>query len=1420
MRLKLIKAISIVMRTLEQASPAVGVLLVLGLFIPAYALDTPREIILELDRTVQLQQKANQTTTDLLDLNALLQSFPVMETRYAVNLQGDRHPQLKRFLLVRLQNGPESQVSVLLEQARRLRFVRTAQPNRLLRAQYIPNDPFFNQQWGLERIGAVTAWDKTSGSAAAPIAIIDTGCEMDHPDLIGSFWVNSDEIPDNGVDDDGNGYVDDLNGWDFVDAPSFPAAGDYLDRDHDPSDEMGHGTAVAGICGAAINNSIGIAGLAPECPLMILRAGNSEGYLQEDDVAAAILYALDNGAKVANLSFGDTQASSLLETVVQYASNEGLLLVAAAGNYANSNLVYPAAFGFTLSVGACDENNGRAPFSSYGATLDLLAPGSGIVSTILEGSYGAFLGGNGTSYAAPFVSAAAGLLFTLHPTWDAATVKSVLKSSADDIGSVGWDLETGQGILRVDQALEVTEALTVEIESPITGQGYVSVDTLDVFGAVAGVYLKNYQIFTGVGTNPLSWELIVEYNGYQVVHSLLARWRNSEPLDTAYTIRLVASDIFGNQVDERVVIYIDPSAPVVSDVSLVPIYEEDHLYSLLSFKTDDLTTGKVWLQAETGANRLNSLALNYLAAEHVLLLGPNLLPREYDVYIQVENASGLTDSTESQGSVEITDESITANTFVALPANGIPLGHLYEYSTDLDADGFQEVWVDSFDAAGSLSHLRIFEATSGWAFADQGLDFGVMIPKSIGDSDADGFSELLTLYAGKSQIVEATTTTGFPQPANVIWSDSGNVWGVKLMDLVSGDGHGEVLLIKDGMYKLYSHTNAGGLSFLQSLPNPFSPSLTSHPPFCRVQDFDLDGKMELLFGDYTGRLFIYERQTDGTLQVTWSDSLPLLDTGEFITEGDYDGDGFLEFAALAHTQTSLAGEHLADTRHWALFIYENSGDNLYDVTDTLYFFGAESPSSFASGVSSGDLIAGARPEILLCLYPDFYVVQWDSLSGDYLPIWYFPQCRSNKAVVGDYNRNGHAEFLFSSGSEIHLFEEVGSWSAWLPPPLGFNAVVKPDRVEFDWQAVVGVQTYNLYKGVNPDSLILLVELPATAHTYTDFNVIKDSTYYYAISSYALGLLEGPTTLPLTATPNDPPFVVGDTVYFQQPNFITVQFNEPMGLSLLDPNNFWLTQNIVKPSTILMDAGGSKGILSFDFSFNDTTYHLVMKNLYDAQGSLYTQFNDTLDFNVVLSPYAFPYLVNAHSSSDSKGIVLIFSEPMNATELSAESNYQITVDPATGISFPTAIGVASADPGDISSTMVQLSINPATPLGNCVYRIRAKNLHNNNGTPIDTLHNSATIDLSAIQTNLDEVYAYPNPYDESTGYGTITFDKLTPNAEIRILTLSGIVIRQLEGSGTVQWDLRNERGDLVGSGIYLYRVTGNGHDFLGKLAVVR
>ncbi|MCK7523054.1 MAG: S8 family serine peptidase [Ignavibacteriales bacterium] len=309
------------------------------------------------------------------------------------------------------------------------------------------------------------------------IGVIDTGIDFDHFDLSSQIYFNPGENGidnsgkskrSNNIDDDGNGFVDDFMGWDFTDRVGFPfdsTGGDYLDWDNNPKDEQGHGTYIAGISSASINNLYGIAGTAPGSRLLNIRAFDPNGYGEEDDVAAAILYAVQMGAKVINMSFGDNAFSFVLRDIIRYAYSRGVVLIASAGNSGSSNPHYPSGYSEVVCVGNSTSDDFVAGSSNIGSTIDLVAPGSLIITTAMDNNYAVI---SGTSASAPFVSGAAALILSLE-NFTNEEIKQILKSTTDDIGTPGWDLKSGAGRLNLFKALSVIAPSKIKINTPFSG---------------------------------------------------------------------------------------------------------------------------------------------------------------------------------------------------------------------------------------------------------------------------------------------------------------------------------------------------------------------------------------------------------------------------------------------------------------------------------------------------------------------------------------------------------------------------------------------------------------------------------------------------------------------------------------------------------------------------------------------------------------------------------------------------------------------------------------------------------------------------------------------------------------------------------------------------------------------------------------
>lgn len=285
-----------------------------------------------------------------------------------------------------------------------------------------------SHDWNLNAVGAPAAWAAGYTGEGITVAVVDTGVDLDHPDLVGNLYVNPGEIAGNGVDDDGNGFVDDVNGYDFVSGDSRP------------DDTNGHGTHVAGTIAAA-NNGIGATGVAPDARILPVRVLGGNGSGTDSSVAAGIRYAAEVGAHIINLSLGGGY-STRIANAIEYATSLGSLVVAAAGNESASDPAYPARYSAlsssVLSVGAFDSRERIAGFSNdvgRSGSVQVDAPGVGIYSTYVGGGYGSL---SGTSMASPHVAALAALTLSANPNLTSPELRSLLVSGT--IGkSVGSD---------------------------------------------------------------------------------------------------------------------------------------------------------------------------------------------------------------------------------------------------------------------------------------------------------------------------------------------------------------------------------------------------------------------------------------------------------------------------------------------------------------------------------------------------------------------------------------------------------------------------------------------------------------------------------------------------------------------------------------------------------------------------------------------------------------------------------------------------------------------------------------------------------------------------------------------------------------------------------------------------------------------
>jgi subtilisin family serine protease len=381
-----------------------------------------------------------------------------------------------------------------------------------------------DDQWAIKRVGFTndenSAWRLVQEkSAAVVVAVIDTGLDWHHADLdSASLWRNEDEIADNGTDDDKNGYVDDVIGWNFV-------AGDNRPWDYD-----GHGTFVTGII-AARHNDIGIAGVSPNVRIMVLKGVNNFGTTRASWLAESVVYAVDNGARIINLSVGGPHESKMEQAALEYARQKGVLIVAAAGNSGVEIKDFgPGGHDSVLTVGATEVDDRAAGFSNFGDKLDLVAPGVDVLSLRARGTDVNFrpwknaeykMGANvvgddkryvrasGTSFSTPIVTATAALVLGNNPKLTGAELANMLTQTATDIESPGRDPRSGFGMINPRAALAVAPDFRVVAKISRVELAPAGAPTAaQVWGTADATHFKRAWLQMGPGENPSAWTFV------------------------------------------------------------------------------------------------------------------------------------------------------------------------------------------------------------------------------------------------------------------------------------------------------------------------------------------------------------------------------------------------------------------------------------------------------------------------------------------------------------------------------------------------------------------------------------------------------------------------------------------------------------------------------------------------------------------------------------------------------------------------------------------------------------------------------------------------------------------------------------------------------------------------------------------------
>jgi len=1256
----------------------------------------------------------------------------------------------------RLQLASQEDPRAMAGDYARLELVEAAQPNYLRRCAAVPGDALYPQQWNLGAIG----WSRAGlpDAAGVVVAIIDSGVDWTHPDLEGRVWVNPlEEAGLAGVDDDGNGYVDDIRGWDFSDAPGLPGEGDYLEQDPEPMDESGHGTHVAGIIAAKAGNGLGIAGVAPGARLMALRAGfNIEGggFLEDDDVAAAMVYAAENGAHVLNMSFGDPNFSPLLGDAVRYASQAGCVLVAAAGNESGGAVFYPARLEEAMAVAASGPGDRLLAFSNSGYSIDLAAPGQAILSLLPGNGYGER---SGTSMAAAHVSGLAALVLAEHPEFSPLEVRGSLALSARDAGSPGWDPLSGAGIPQVAafrlerppelrlRLLEEADSARVRLEMAVPEEQ------------------GDYDLSWGQGEAPSIWHLMAQGRATapQVVE---VGWPPASLGEGDYLVRGRLSTPRGG-LEERVFVRVQGRAPLARNLRIYPALDGGRWAQMAEWEGPG--PAALYLSRPGEAQVLYEIPEWSGRAAHRLRLPEELPIGEYQAEAGAPGGRPAAPGATARFSVE--SSQVSSWNLVLLAT--LPDGYLLPRLSDFDGNGRPEVGLMGY-RGNRYNPVEFYEGDLARPVHTTSLLF---IPWEIGDLDGDGREEVVGVDAQRVRLIEAEKPGAFP--GREIWQQEG-MWGGEVADL-DGDGRDEIFLrsARAELFQVFEKRGDNSLAEIASLPNPTAGSNELGERQV-AGDLDGDGLGELLSGDNDGDLFIYEGIGDNAFRLGWreEDRLPPADARLVGGMADLDADGQGEFIAGRLYQDPF---DLQQAR-WEIAVYQARGDNAYAPEWQVEVLGGRAGGN---GIGMGDLNGDGLVEFALALPPNLYL--FAAVDPDtYGPVWQEKAGEVHRPALGDLDGDGGAELLFNSSGQVGIF----GFQAGLPAPRGVVAYpLDQGRIALEWEEVAGAIGYRVYR----DGELRAAQVEGTR--FEDGQVSAGQEYGYAVAALGPGGEEQRAAL-VFAQPQDPPRVL--EVERRALHQLGVVFSAP--IKGVQPYQFRVEPGPGVPSSALLDRGGGRVLLGFAAALPDSgRFALEARGLRSSLGTPLA--DQRVEFS--LEPYREPARA-------------VGAEAISATQVKVRFSQPVRLPEEQGAGFSgQGIQVRRAR---IQGTEVVLELEiPLQALGQR-YEVLFRGLRDEAGNSVEgrVFVRFAAADLAGLQV-------FPNPFRPAREplrfvhlppqVRVYLFD--VAGRLVRVLA-------EEDRDGGMEWDGANAAGEPLQSGVYFYQAVSGTETRRGKFALIR
>ena len=1289
------------------------------------------------------------------------------------------------------------------------------------------------------------AWATTQGDRGVRIGFVDTGLYFEHPDLREQVWTNPGEVAGNGLDDDGNGYADDVHGYDFVDRPGTVETGEFYQRDPDPSEDglRDHGTTVSGVAVGALDGQ-GMAGGCPGCSLLPLRAFGRDGDAETDDIAAALVYAADLGVEVVNMSFGMAQDSPLLHEAIRYAYDRGVVLVASGGNVGGDSPHYPSDYPEVIGVVWLREDGLDVPglsTSQHGPGIALGAPASAVFTTLKprEGDtrppeqqlYGRR---SGSSYAAPQVAAAAGLLRSLRPELTPTSIRGVLTATARDIREPGWDHTTGAGLLDVANALGLPYPTNASLLAPTQDGGAPGGPVAVVGSAMAPLFASwRLEYTTFDDDNPQEplgeWQSIVGPVQTQVREDTLTVWNTSSLADGVYLLRLAVELTNGQTLEARHRFHVDRTPPEVEGEFVGPAYFDGGSGVLVEVTTDDAALAEMMVLQ--GGVPLGAPVRSVEWGRRHGLFWPNEDGRTgaFTVAVRATNRAGVPSSLEDQ---TVTLDPLPLNTALfAEQVLDVPSGYLMETATDYDRDGLREIVFNRLVDGEPSDTLMIYEGGGGTFRPVVVLDSTRFIPRDPGDTDGDGKGELLLQFGTFTFLIEAARTAAecasspsegcYPNDHEIIFSDvtlPGQTrrpfWGARLLDL-DNDGRGEILghdlrIGADSStagatdWRLFEWNGGSYTEAFASLENPTE---NSHPddrfnsfsdPRALVGNFDGDGLREFVAGDNDGDFIVYEAAGDNRAIPVWSFETDRFLASSRMTAGDFDGDGIEEFWGFTTPNTARDVE----APNGIAYYFDSASGNRFDLEARLAFQGL---STRYGALGADDFDGDGVEELVVVHPPDLWVFR----ASDWRPIFHAGAVRgatgptglrSIRVVTDDFDGDGRPEIVVSGADgRMRRFTYEASQSGLAPPNWIVARAIDAAAVRLGWYAP-GADSVTVFAALPGQSFN-----PIATTAADSLDLAATQTREYALRAWYDG---SPSALSPARTVRPHAPAVVEEVTYPSAGYVRLRFTEPLAPDVVT-EQFRLDDGRV-PVALLLQEGSQAVTLRFEPPPQGTAT-LLWVGVRDAEGTPTGQTVASLQFPDMAAEGALHLL--SWEVLDRERVRLVFNRPLDGETASATSSYRL--EPGGEV---VAVTFNPAQPTEVVLTVSGRALG-ATGLRATVV---VTGVRGADGSTLAPEGNVAT--LSDFAEDMSDVYVFPNPYRAGRGEGRVVIAGLPREATIRILSPGGELVRVIEetdGDGGASWDLADASGAPVPSGIYLVWVEAEGLEpVIVKAALLR